>query len=214
MKFFAYQGPDAGSPRVNSVDLDGFGPRFVPSSCVVCHGGGYFSVTNNMFSNTDPAKSPELHASLREFDRSTLRPPSGQDMSTALDALNMIVRHGNPAYGGAHNGIAIAELIDGWYKSGPFDPTFVPSGWSTNPAFYQNAVAKSCRTCHVAFDDGVNWAAMATFNSDPDFQHALVCPDTGRFMPNAVLTYINFWLSNRPALLTNFFGWAACPSAQ
>jgi len=217
VKFFAYQGPDSGAPRVNSVDLDGLGPRFVPSACVVCHGGGYFSVTNNTFNIADPQKSPEVHASFREFDRGTLQPPSGQDVSTALDTLNSIVRQGNPTYAGAQNGIAIAELIDGWYQSSNFDPAFVPSGWQGSLAdqtFYRNAVAKSCRTCHVAFDAGVNWATKSSFASDPDFQHFLVCPDNGRLMPNAVMTYVNFWLSNRPALLKNFFGWAACPSAQ
>jgi hypothetical protein len=53
----------------------------------------------------------------------------------------------------------------------------------------------------------------SNFASDPDFQRALVCSDSGRAMPNAVLTYINFWLSNRPGLLKGFFAWPACPSS-
>jgi hypothetical protein len=215
VKFFAYQGPDASSPRVNSVDLDGLGPRFLPSVCVVCHGGGYFSVDNNTFVLGDPKKSPEVHASFREFDRGTLKPPSGQDVSAVLDTLNSLVRQGNPIYGG-QNGIAIAELIDGWYQSNSFDPNFVPSGWKGVPAeetFYLNTVAKSCRTCHVAFDPYVSWAEKSHFVGNSDFHHFLVCEDNSRVMPNAVMTYINFWLSNRPALLKNFFGWAECPSA-
>ncbi len=215
VKFFAYNGPDAASPRVNSVDLDGLGPRYLPSVCVVCHGGGYFSVTNDTFNISDPQKSPEVHASFREFDRGTLKAPSGQDESAALDALNSLVRQGNPAYGGAQNGTAIAELIDGWYQSNNFNPAFVPSGWSGNPTFYLNTLAKSCRTCHVAFDTGVNWATESIFAGESDFSHYLVCPDNpGRVMPDAVITYINFWLSDRPGLLKSFYGWSACPSAQ
>jgi hypothetical protein len=212
VKFFAFNGPDAISPRVNSVDLDGLGPRFMPSACVVCHGGGYFSTAN---SNSFTLAEAELHASLREFDRSTLKAPSGQDQSAVLDKLNHLVRQGNPTYAFGI-GSAIAELIDGWYLSNSFDPTFVPMGWKATAAdqtFYLNAVAKSCRTCHDAFDPGVNWAMKSNFASDPDFQRALVCSDSGRAMPNAVLTYINFWLSNRPGLLKGFFAWPACPSS-
>jgi hypothetical protein len=214
VKFFAYKGPDAGSPRVESVDLDGLGSRNLPSVCVVCHGGGYFSVKDNTFDNVDPFKTPEVHASFREFDRSTLQPPSGQNVSVALDALNAIVRHGNPIYADSQSGVAIAELIDGWYQSNTFDPTFVPAGWKGSAAdqtFYSNVVAKSCRTCHVAFDPVVNWAVQSHFLENSNFSEGLTCPDNGRVMPNAVMTYVNFWLSNRPALLKNYLGWSACP---
>lgn len=86
---------------------------------------------------------------------------------------------------------------------------------AANQSFYLNALAKSCRTCHVAFDSGVNWATEPIFFGESDFSHYLVCPDNpGRVMPDAVFTYVNFWLSNRPALLKSFYGWAACPSAQ
>ena len=216
VKFFAFQGSDGASPRVKSVDLDGYGPCFMPSACVVCHGGGYFSVQNDTFDIADPMKSPDVHASFREFDRGTLKAPSGQNMAPALDALNMIVRHGNPTYGGGQNGSAIAELIDGWYKSASFDPTFVPNGWkgvALDESFYSNALAKSCRTCHVAFDTGVNWAVKSTFVGDSDFHHFLVCEDGSRAMPNSILGYVNFWLSDRPQLFKNYLGWASCPSA-
>jgi hypothetical protein len=76
-----------------------------------------------------------------------------------------------------------------------------------------NVVAKSCRTCHVAFDPFVNWATKASFaGEDSNFEQFLVCADNGRVMPNAVFTYINFWLSDRPEMLTAFWGWPACPS--
>ena len=99
-------------------------------------------------------------------------------------------------------------------ESGPFQVVVTTSGKATaaDQTFYLNAVAKSCRTCHDAFDPGVNWAMKSNFASDPDFQRALVCWDSGRAIPNAGLTYINFWLSDRPEMLTAFWGWPACPS--
>jgi len=58
----------------------------------------------------------------------------------------------------AEAGTAISDLIAAWYPGGlgsgaPIQPT-PPSGWSGHESDYHNVFAKSCRTCHVARDEG------------------------------------------------------------
>ena len=75
-----------------------------------------------------------------------------------------------------------------------------PAGWSGSPdtvSGYHNVYAKSCRTCHVARDEGDLTAALL-FNESSTFQStAYVVCGTGlqrrRVMPNAIVTYKNFW---------------------
>jgi hypothetical protein len=72
-----------------------------------------------------------------------------------------------------------------------------PSGWSAQASDYHNVYGKSCRTCHVARDEG-DPNGYYVFNNSADYSGTTyaVC-GTGspkvRFMPNAVVTYKNFW---------------------
>ena len=75
-----------------------------------------------------------------------------------------------------------------------------PTGW-LNPANhaseYHNVYGKSCRTCHIARDAG-NPNTFFVFNSFGNFQGTsfAVCGSGSpkrRYMPNAFVTYRNFW---------------------
>jgi len=215
VRFFVYGGGDpASAGKLKFADLDGLGPKPVPYLCVVCHGGTYDDTTHNA-----------LQARFREFDLQSFKysggrswdyPPAGASNNlsanelTAFATLNQMVRDVQPATS------AIKELINNWYPGGfgagtkPSN-TAVPSGWSTSASVYRNVFGKSCRTCHVARDGGVA-NAFITFSSASNFQTTdyIVCNSPKR-MPNAYVTYKNFWSDLQRVIdYKNFTGAATC----
>ncbi len=106
------------------------------------------------------------------------------------------------------------QLVHGWYSGGddpaclpgggqalparvdqlpdePFDGSFVPCGWRTEPALYLDVFAKYCRSCHTQTD-----------SLDKNFDHASELLDNPALvpyvfdqgsMPLARLTYDRFW---------------------
>jgi len=148
-----------------------------------------------------------IHARFREFDLQSFKysggrswdyPPSMASNSlssgelTAFATLNQMVRDVQP------NSSAIRGLINNWYPGGfaggpKPSQTAVPPGWSTAATVYRNVYGKSCRTCHVARDGG-NANAFIIFNSSSNFQATdyAVC-GAPKLMPNAYITYKNFW---------------------
>ena len=113
----------------------------------------------------------------------------------AFAQLNEMVRN-------TTGGTPIGSLIDAWYPSGfsgnpaPQVPA-PPSGWANNPVEYHEVYGKTCRTCHIARDDG-NPNSFFVFNSYSNLVGTSysVCGSGSpkrRFMPNAVVTYKNFW---------------------
>lgn len=215
VRFFVYGGGDpATAGKLKFADLDGLGPKSVPHLCLVCHGGTYDGAANNA-----------LQARFREFDLESFKysggrswdyPPAAASNNlsnaelTAFATLNQMVRDVQP------NSSAIKEVINNWYPGGfgagtkPSN-TAVPAGWSTNAAVYRNVFAKSCRTCHVARDGGVA-NSFITFNSSSAFATTdyAVC-GFPKFMPNAYITYKNFWNDAQRVIdYQNFTGAAAC----
>jgi hypothetical protein len=234
VKFFVFNGADGArnAPRAPSADLDLFGEKFVPNLCLNCHGGNYFP------GNPAAPTFAEINmgASFRELDIATYKFPGGRLVAnnaekTAFKQQNLIVKGAAP--GDTITIQPIKDLIAGWYP-GPSieqDNTFTPVGWVGAPQqnLYHDVVKQSCRTCHVALDantsdDGRGWISYGQLQQsrgDNTFStlkaYALCHP---RFMPHAVTTYRNFWLSaapHRPAVLrdfTNGAGWPAlgpCP---
>ena len=217
--FFVYGGTDASAPLINSADLDGFGQKFVPGLCQVCHGGAVYAPANPAApSAADLSLRPSpagIGASLREFDlESYLFEPADRgpaNLSAAEEAefykLNALVKDSRPQPN-------IVDLIDGWYSgvslnvagsalNGTPDYFYVPTGWQGSSAasdFYTDVVAKSCRTCHIAFDgngslNDISWHDQANFDNSLGFSDFLVCDiNSGNVMPHALMTYRNFWL--------------------
>lgn len=214
VRFYVYAPGDPNTAgKLKFADLDGLGPKSVPHLCIVCHGGTYDNGTNDV-----------QHARFREFDLQSFKYSGGRSWDytgpdnnslnnaelTAFAQLNEMVRDIQP------NSSAIKELINNWYPGGfaggpkPVQ-TNVPPGWSTQVAVYQNVYGKSCRTCHVARDGGVA-NAFLTFNSSSNFQFTdyVVC-DFPKVMPNAFVTYKNFWNDTQRVIdFRNFTGVATC----
>ncbi len=209
VQFYVYGGGVAGSPRIKFADLDGMGPKPVPHLCLVCHGGSY-----------DTASNKAAGARFREFDLPSFKYAGGQSWDfgqaapsnlnlTAFATLNQKVQAITPA------GVPIHNLISAWYPGGfgantaPIKPanSALPTGWSTQPTIYHDVYGKSCRTCHVAQDE-----SGITFNSSSSFQgtNNVVC-GSPKVMPNAFVTYKNFWIdSSRVQLYKTFTGAATC----
>ena len=215
VKFFVFAGADFGpnAPRQPSANLDGFGEKFVPNLCLNCHGGSY----------SPPATGPtftdvNMGSSFRELDIATYKFPGGR--LTANAAEKAVFKQQNEVVRGASNSTisvkGIKDLISGWYPgaSADQDNSFTPPGWAGNPrqALYHDIVKASCRTCHVALGPGtgdefdVDWTTYDQLKNRRGFLKSFVlCED--RFMPHAVITYRNFWLSgspHRPAVLRTF----------
>ncbi|HEX7227374.1 MAG TPA: hypothetical protein VF353_06340, partial [Candidatus Binatia bacterium] len=216
VKFFVFAGADFGAnaPRVGAADLDGFGAKFVPNLCLNCHGGNYSPAT---------AASPtfaeiNMGAAFRELDIETYKFPDGRVVAnnaekTAFKAQNLIVKGAAP--GDTITIQPIKDLIAGWYPGASIeqDNSFTPSGWAGAPqqGLYHDVVKTSCRTCHVGLDadasnNGIGWTSYGQLQLRQGFLDNFVLCE-GRFMPHAVITYRNFWLSaspHRPAVLRTF----------
>ncbi len=195
VQFYVYGNTGATSGRLKFADLDGFGPKPVPFLCMVCHGGPSL-LTNNK----------AQQSRFREFDLPSFKYPNGaswdygQGVPPEVDAvafgqLNQLVRDISPINS------PIRELINHWYPGAfanpPVTPT-PPGTWNsnaTNQTAYQEVYGKTCRTCHVARDKGASTPPFLTFNDASNFQGGTSFAVCGfpKYMPNAVVTYKNFW---------------------
>lgn len=218
--FYVYGGGDATAPRINFADLDGMGPKPVPHLCFVCHGGSptLDTVTNEgLHARFREFDLPSFkYSETRSWDYGQAIDPTSQISLNATEisnfgTLNQMVRDSQP------NTNAITALINAWYPDNVFNVSPIrpaePAGWS-NPLFppgaaslsdaipafrvknaYHNVFGKACRTCHVARDEGdTNPDKYILFNNAGNFSSTsyVVC-DSPKVMPNAFVTYKNFW---------------------
>jgi hypothetical protein len=210
VQFYVYGGGNAAAPRIKFADLDGLGPKPVPHLCLVCHGGQF-----------DTGDNKASHARFREFDLPSFKYSGGRSWDfgqvtlsntelAAYATLNNRVRDIAP------NPSPIRSLINAWYPGGfgggpaPVQPA-VPAGWSSQATGYHEVFAESCRTCHVARDDGAG-EPFLTLNSSANFAGTsyVVCNSPKR-MPNAFVTYKNFWNDpSRVLLYRALTGAATC----
>jgi len=212
-----------------SVNLDGRREKFVPGTCVVCHGGdhyaGKFPEDGSGFANIGGHFLPY---DVGNFEFSSKPGLTKADQQLALYNLNQNVRNAGPT-------LAEQDLITGWYQTSPpnapvLDENFTPPSWQAigDPNaidFYRKVVARSCRTCHVALVEGFNFDHYQNIapntTTDRFFDPALdlginVCGGSGQFvrdhmMPNSLITFNRLWLSSgtsadQPALLNQFYG--------
>ncbi|HKH47666.1 MAG TPA: PKD domain-containing protein [Thermoanaerobaculia bacterium] len=196
-KFYVY---NKDGNRVNKADLDGVGNKYIPKLCVICHAG-----------NGTPSGDAkgDLQAKFIPFDPesfgySGLPGFSRTDQETQFKELNRGVRDNTNVTA------AVQELINGWY-GGPALPltthqsSFVPPRWTApvdKSSLYSQVVKTSCRSCHTTRDDPLSWAAWDDPNPFDGFKeyggtiYYRVCDS--REMPNAKVTFRNFWLSSSP----------------
>lgn len=146
-----------------STNLEGRGEKFVPSSCVPCHGGdGYF---NHFPDQGASGRDANIGAYFEPFDLdnfafSSLPGFTREDQETAVRELNLLLKQTDPTP-------ATVQLIDGWYPNGQGkqQSTFLPPGWDPNQDaslptlqngapfnthdLYRKVVKPYCRLCHL-----------------------------------------------------------------
>jgi len=206
-----------------SINLDGRGEKYMPGSCVACHGG---STYNGRFPE-QAAASPNLGSRFLPFDTGNYLLSSDAALTEAAQSesfyqLNQLVRATEP-----DDTTATSQLIQGWYASGAhvLDKNYVAPAWQAADAlpatagaatFYHDVIGTSCRTCHASLGVRFNWDAIVLSPARASLQVCGGTPDVAlnASMPNALIS--NDLLRNRvqadaalASLMTQFLGCSA-----
>ena len=233
MDYFAYAGVNGGKPFVRfmifgpdgsllpSVNLDGRAEKFVPGTCVVCHGGshyqGKYPENGSGFADIGAHFLPYDTGNFEFANAPGLTAPEQEE---SIYRLNQNVLNTGPT-------VAEQELIAGWYPGGShaLDLNYIPSSWitpsvvqpsSTVTDFYTKVMARSCRGCHVSqieaynFDHEYNIDQLADvftvpprspLFADPNYEFVRsICGgkrgiQRDHMMPNSLVTFNRFWAS-------------------
>lgn len=192
-KFYTF-GPDGS--LLLSINLDGRGEKYMPGSCVACHGGTTY---NGRFPEQQTA-SPYLGARFLAFDTGNYLFSSQPLLTEAAQSesiyqLNQLVRATELS-----DTSPTSELIKGWYANGHvLDKAWVPPVWqaedAVNPGaarFYKELVAISCRTCHAAFDPSLalDWDStlLTPARAEPQFCGGKADLAVNASMPQALMS--------------------------
>jgi len=197
-----------------SVNLDGRTEKYVPGTCVVCHGGdhyqGRFPEDGSGFANIGGHFLPY---DTGNFEFSTKPGFTEPDQEEAIYHLNQNVLQAGPTQ-------AEIELINGWYASShTLDKNYLPVSWqglgTVYSDFYTHVIARSCRGCHVAQIEGFNYDHE--YNVDENnYQSPFFVIPSDEFnrtvcggghtsawreftMPNSLVTFNRFWASSGTA---------------
>jgi hypothetical protein len=217
-----------------SVNLDGRSEKFVPGTCVACHGGDHYAGKYP----EDGTGRADIGAHFLPYDAgnfafSSTAGLTEADQEAAIYNLNQNVLKAGP-------NTATSELIAGWYANGAttLNKLYVPTSWqgqgSAAISFYQNVIARSCRTCHVALVESYDFehfpiggipsnAPPNRIYIDPlgDLEDTICqsVDDLPRYnmlrsfsMPNSLVTFNRFWQSggstseaDQPAITLQYF---------
>ncbi len=187
VKFFVYNGLGV---RQTKAVLDTTGAQPIPGLCLNCHGGNDY--------NASTPTVVDLKARFLPFDLDTYQYyPASNTQLAAFHTLNNMVAQTFAASPAAPT----AVLLRGWYASGSDQPdlSFAPGDWNNRAGrkkVYLRVVARSCRTCHVAFDQsaGPTWSTWTEFANYRGSINYYV--NSAGLMPHALITYTNFWSKN------------------
>jgi len=200
---FLVFGPDG--TLLPSIDLDGRSEKFVPGTCVVCHGGdkyaGKFPEDGSGFADIGAHFLPY---DMGNFAFSCKPGLTRADQEEALYHLNQNVLNSSHTP-------AADKLIKGWYVDGThtMDINYLPPSWQEANLpiasqgkgmanVYHTLISHSCRTCHVNMPDKYDFDQF--LNAD-NFLTSTVCgngtSDQARrySMPNSLVTFNRFWQS-------------------
>ena len=218
-KFFTFA-PDGS--LLLSINLDGRGEKYMPGSCVACHGG---STYNGRFPEQQTA-SPFLGSRFLPFDTGNYLFASDAALSEAAQGeafynLNQLVlaTEIDPAS-------ANSQLIAGWYAaSHVLDKAYVAPVWQAADAapatvgaarFYREVIGISCRTCHVTLGPKFDWDSIVLTPARAGTQFCGGTPDVAinASMPNALISRDRLFdqvASDNAlaALMTQFLGCSA-----
>jgi hypothetical protein len=240
MDYMVHTGVNGGNPFIRflifgpsgqllpSVNLDTRREKFVPGTCVVCHGGDKYAGKFPEHSTAANVGGHFVPYDAGNFEFSTKAGLTEAAQEEAIYSLNQNVLNAGPT-------AAEKDLIDGWYASSHvLNKTYVPPSWlGQTPiaiSFYRNVLARSCRTCHVAMVEGYNFDHYANITPGGPFYRGedatfdvgtTVCGGRqvirAHSMPNSLITFNRFWQSSgtaidQPKIVTQFFGSNVSPT--
>jgi hypothetical protein len=214
---FLIFGPDGG--LLPSINLDGRREKFVPGTCIVCHGGdhyaGKFPEDGSGAANVGGHFLPYDTGNFEFSSKAGLRE---QDQEQAIFHLNQNVLNAGPTQ-------AERELIAGWYANQArftkvLDKNYIDPSWNGKGTaasnFYQHVYARGCRSCHVALVEGYNFDHYQNITPGAPFFRAdtpevdvriTTCGGDSQVfrshsMANSLVTFNRFWLSGDPTVNT------------
>jgi len=207
--------------RVNSINFDGRGEKYMPGVCGACHQGfaagkSFATVADAdikatflpwdldafLFTKSDDANEVETTLDVENFSSELLDQYSRDNQEAALKQFNLAALATYKS-DSTRNADAIA-LIHGWYgdaeqaldidqlpEGTTFDGTYIPDGWVGQETLYREVFAKHCRMCHLQVANENN-----NFDSYNEFVTEPLLKnyvyEQGR-MPLARLTMDRFW---------------------
>ena len=213
-----------GGQLLPSINLDERSEKFVPGTCIVCHGGdhyvGKFPEDGSGRANVGGHFLPY---DVGNFEFSSAPGLSKCEQQDAIYNLNQNLLNAGPTP-------AEQDLITGWYARAPsqctgkatheLDEAYIAPSWQgisqAATDFYTKVNARTCRTCHVVLPEGYNFEHLANVTPggftnrfpvvDEDLRINL-CGGSGQFerdhmMPNSLNTFNRFWLSDVPSANT------------
>ena len=209
-----------------SVNLDTRREKFVPGTCVVCHGGDKYA--GHFGPPTPNVGGHFLPYDTGNFEFSTKAGLTEADQEASIYNLNQNVLLAGPT-------AAESSLIAGWYSAGhTLNKTYLPASWvgqgATAASYYQNVLARSCRSCHTAMVSGLDFDNYANITPGGPFYRgedatydvgSTVCGGRqvvrSHSMPNSLITFNRFWNSSgtavdQPSITSQFFGTNVSPT--
>jgi len=196
-----------------SINLDTRSEKFVPGSCVVCHGGsGYVGKYPENGSGFASVGGHFLPYDTGNFEYSSAAALTEAAQEQAIFNLNQnITNTGGVGAGGLTP--AEANLITQWYANGPtLNKSYVDPTWHAQgqDSAYLNLYARSCRTCHVALEE-YNFEQYANIKIANPIVDPINCQpktpiDRNRAysMPNSLITFNRLWLSGTDTSTNQF----------
>lgn len=199
---FLVFGPDGS--LLPSINLDGRSEKFVPGTCVVCHGGDKYAGKYP----EDGSGYADIGAHFLPYDIGNFA-FSCKPKLTRPDQEETIYQLNQNVLNSSHTSAATA-LINGWYAGGhTMDTNYLPSSWqepNLPVAFqgkgmdkvYHALISHSCRTCHVNMPEKYNFDNFATTQN---YLNSTVCGESSNqrraySMPNSLVTFNRFWQSS------------------
>jgi hypothetical protein len=189
-----------------SVTFDSEGAKYLPHTCLSCHGGTYDPLHGSVTGGTLLPIDPGLvqFATDPGHSRAAMEEPIRQ-----INA--MVAKSGAP--------VAVVNYINELYNGqvaqagAQSQVNYVPSSWASQVNLYQNSVKPYCTMCHLASPIH-DFASTASFFQNKAVIHSTLC--TAGTMPHSETAYRAFWSKSAgpfwiPGYLLTVLGYNSCP---
>ena len=173
------------------VTLDSQGPRFLPHTCLSCHGGQF-----------DPGTGRVKGATLLPLDPRSFGPDPQR-----LQSVNSVI------YKASRTAPGVRALLDTLYQgrlavSEDVDLTAVPRGWSSQAELYLTVFRPHCASCHNTMSDTLAFQSWNDVVLEKVRVRQAICTGT---MPHAEVPFWRFWTGGGaiswPGLLLTALGY-------